>query len=154
MNGSQRQRSPRKKTSFCMHFTTTSKCRAFSKGLCSGFSAPTNLNRKFVNNRTRVAKFRDTVSNAIELTCNIAFDGAHTPRGCFLRAVTILLCHAPDKDWKLEEEMHGRRVREDRIARLSAVRGSAGRAKLLTETEVSSHLTCLVPLVLSSSLVV
>ena len=51
------------------------------------FSTPTNLNRKFVNNGTRVAKFRETVSNAIELTCDIAFDGAHTPRECFLRAV-------------------------------------------------------------------
>ena len=54
-----------------------------------------------------MAKFRDTVSSAIELTCNIAFDGAHTPRECFFRAVTILLCYALDKDWKLEEEMQG-----------------------------------------------
>ena len=88
------------------------------------FSAPTNLNRKFVNNGTRVAKFRDTVSNAIELTCNIAFDGAHTPRECFLRAVTIFLWDAPDKDWKLEEEMQGWGVGEDRLSRLSAVRES------------------------------
>ena len=47
------------------------------------FSAPTNPNRKFVNNRTKVAKFSDTVSSAIDLTSNIAFDGAHTPRECF-----------------------------------------------------------------------
>ena len=47
------------------------------------FSAPTNLNRKFVNNGTKVAKFRGTVSSAIELTCNIASDGAHTPREYF-----------------------------------------------------------------------
>ena len=46
------------------------------------FSAPTNLNRKFVNNGTKVAKFRETVSSAIELTCNIAFDGAHISREC------------------------------------------------------------------------
>ena len=71
------------------------------------FSAPTNLNSKFVNNGTKVAKFRDTFSSAIELTCNIAIDGAHTPRECFLRAVTILLCYALDRDWKLEEEMQG-----------------------------------------------
>ena len=71
------------------------------------FSAPTNLNHKFVNNGTKVAKFRDTVSSAIELTCNIAFDGAHSPRECFLRAVTIFFCYAPDMDWKLEEEMQG-----------------------------------------------
>ena len=77
------------------------------------FSAPTNLNRKFVNNGTRVAKFRDTVSSAIELTCNVAFDGAHTPKECFLRAVTILLCYAPDKDWKLEKEMQAWCVGED-----------------------------------------
>ena len=36
-------------------------------------STPTNLNRKFVNNGTRVAQFRDTISSAIEQTCNIAF---------------------------------------------------------------------------------
>ena len=88
-----------KKTSYWRLFTTTSECRALSD--------PTNINRKFVNNGTRVAKFRDTVSSAIELTCNIAFDGAHTPRECFLWAVTFLLCYAPDKDWKLEEEMQG-----------------------------------------------
>ena len=40
------------------------------------FSAPTNFNRKFVNNGTKVAKCRETVNSAIELTCNIAFDGA------------------------------------------------------------------------------
>ena len=34
-------------------------------------SAPTNINSKFVNNGTRVAKFRDTVNSAIELMCNI-----------------------------------------------------------------------------------
>ena len=66
------------------------------------------LNRKFANNGTQVAKFRDTVSSAVEFTCNIAFDGAHTPRECFLRAVTIFLCYAPDRDRKLEEEMQGR----------------------------------------------
>ena len=73
-------------------------------------------------------QIQDTVSSAIEVTCNIAFDGAHTPRECFLRAVTILLSYAPDKNWKLEEEMQGWSVEEDRIARLSAVRGSVGRA--------------------------
>ena len=55
------------------------------------FSAPTNLNRKFANNGTTMAKFRDTVSSAIELRCNIAFDVAHTPRECLSRAVTILV---------------------------------------------------------------
>ena len=47
------------------------------------FSAPTNLNRKFVNHGTKGIKFIETVNNAIELTCNMAFDGAHTPRACF-----------------------------------------------------------------------
>ena len=61
------------------------------------FSAPSNLNRKFVNNGTKVAKFRDTVNSAIELT----------PRACFLRVVSIFLSYAIDKDWNLEEEMKG-----------------------------------------------
>ena len=34
------------------------------------FSAPSSLNGKVVNNGTKVAKFRDTVNSAIELTCN------------------------------------------------------------------------------------
>ena len=42
------------------------------------FSALTNLNRKFVNNGTKVAKFREIVISVIELTCNIAFDGVQT----------------------------------------------------------------------------
>ena len=54
-----------------------------------------------------MAKFRETVNNAIELTLNIAFDGIHTPRACFLRAVSIFLSYAPDRDWDLEEEMKG-----------------------------------------------
>ena len=92
------------------------------------FSAPTNLNRKFTNSGTKVAKFRETVNSAIELTCSVAFDGTHTPRKCFFRAVTVLLSYAPDKDWDLKEEMQGWRVGEDRIARLSDIRGSVGRA--------------------------
>ena len=66
------------------------------------FSAPTNLNSKFVNSGTKVVKFRDMVNSAIELMCSIVFDGTHTPRECFLQAVTILLSYAPDKDWKLK----------------------------------------------------
>ena len=64
-----------------------------------------NLNRKFVNTGTKVAKFIDTVNSAIELTCNIAFDGARPSRACFFRAVSILLCHEQDKDWNIEEKM-------------------------------------------------
>ena len=81
-----------------------------------------------MNNGTKVSKFRDTVNSAIELTCNIAFDGAHTPRACFLRAVTIFLCHAPDRDWNLEEEVRELGVGEDRHARIKEIHGSAGRA--------------------------
>ena len=81
-------------------------CLDHSSGEFSG-SAPSYLNSKFVNNGTKVAKFRETVSSAIELTFNIAFDGIHTPRACFLRAVSSLLSYAPDRDWDLEEEMKG-----------------------------------------------
>ena len=82
-------------------------CLAHSSGGLLWFSEPTNLNRKFVHNGTKVVKFRDTVNSAIELTCNIAFDGVHTPKACFLRAVTIFLCFAHDKDRNLEEAMQG-----------------------------------------------
>ena len=75
-----------------------------------------------------MVKFRDTVSSAIELTCNIAFDGAQTARECFLRAVTLLLSQAPDKDWDLKEEMQGWGLGGDRVAGLSEIRGNVGRA--------------------------
>ena len=91
------------------------------------FSAPTNFNRKFVNDGTKVAKCRGAVSSAIELMCTIAFDGAHIPRALFLRAVTVFLCCAHDKDWDLKEEMQGWGVGEDRIATLSAIRENASR---------------------------
>ena len=55
------------------------------------FSAPTKLKRKFVNNGTKVAKFRDTVNSAIEFTCNIAFDGTHAPRACFFTGCEYFL---------------------------------------------------------------
>ena len=56
------------------------------------FSAPTNLNHKFVNNGTKVEKFREIVNLAIELTCNCAdSDGG------------LVQCH--DQDWDLKEEM-------------------------------------------------
>ena len=92
------------------------------------FSVPTNLNSKSVNNGTKVVKFRDTVNSVIELMCSIVFDGTHTPRECFLWAVTLLLSCAPDKYWDLKEEMQGCGVGEDRISRLSEIRGSVGRA--------------------------
>ena len=90
------------------------------------YAALTNLNRKFMTNGTKVAKFRDTVSSAIESTCRIAFDGARTPRECCLRAVTILLCHALVKDWKLEEEVQGWGVGKIRFARPFTVRCRVG----------------------------
>ena len=48
------------------------------------FSSPTKLNRKFVNNGTKVAQFRDTVNSAIDLTCNIGLYGTHYAKGVFL----------------------------------------------------------------------
>ena len=63
------------------------------------FSAQTNLNRKFVNNGTKVAKIRERVNNAIELTFIITFDEVHTPRACLLRSVSILFSYAPDRDF-------------------------------------------------------
>ena len=48
-----------------------------------------------------------TANNAIELPCNTVCAGIHTPRACLLRAVSILLSCAPDRDWYPEEEMKG-----------------------------------------------
>ena len=67
------------------------------------FSASTNLNRKIVNKGTKVANFREIVNHAIELTCNIACDGTHTPRALFLLTVSVFLCCAHDKDWDLKK---------------------------------------------------
>ena len=92
-------------------------------------TSATNLNHKFVNIGTTFAKFRDTASSAIELTCNIIFDRSHTPRACFSRAVSFFFCHAHDKDWTLEEEVQGRGVGKNMFATFSDSRGRAGRAR-------------------------
>ena len=42
-----------------------------------------------------------------------------------LRAVSILLSYAPDRDWNLEEEMKGWGAGEGPLLPPSAVRGSA-----------------------------
>ena len=102
------------------------KIHALFSGLAMVFS--TNEPQQHVNNGTKVTKFRDTVNSVIELMCNIAFDGAHTSRACFLRAVTIFMCYAPDRDWKREKEMREWGVGDDRLARVEEIRGSAGRA--------------------------
>ena len=67
------------------------------------FSAPSSLSRKFANNCTKVAKYRETVNVAIEITFDVPFDGVHTPRMCLLHAVNVLLSNAPDRYWDLEE---------------------------------------------------
>ena len=69
------------------------------------FSAPSSLDRKFANNGTKIAKFQETVNMAIEITFNVPFDGVYTPRTCLLRAVSVLLSNAPDRDWDLDEEL-------------------------------------------------
>ena len=43
------------------------------------FSAPTNLNQKFMNNGTNIEKFRNIVNHAIELSCKFVFERTHTP---------------------------------------------------------------------------
>ena len=75
-----------KKISFWGQFTATSTYHALFNGHCHGFQ------------HRKTAKFRDTVNSAIELTCNIALYGTHTPR-----------------------------------AGLPAVRGSVGRARMISE---------------------
>ena len=55
----------------------------------------------------KIAKYRETVNMAIEITLTEPFDGLHTSRTCLLRAVSVLLCNSPDKDWNDEEEMKG-----------------------------------------------
>ena len=63
------------------------------------------LNRKFANHGTKVAKYRGTVKMAVEFTFNGPSDGVHTPRTCLLRAVSVPLCNAPDKDWNMKRTL-------------------------------------------------
>ena len=77
------------------------------------FSAPSSLDRKFANNDTKVAKFREIVNMAIEITFNVPFDGVHTPRTCSPREVSVLLSCAPDMDWDLDEELREWGLGED-----------------------------------------
>ena len=67
----------------------------------------------------------------------------------------MVLCCAHDKDWDVKEEMQGRDVDDETIAKLSAFRITCSGRQLtsvvepqaltcyLTETDESSHLICL-----------
>ena len=65
------------------------------------------LQWRLLNDGTKIAKYRETVNIAIEITFNVPFDGLHTLRTCLLRAVSVLLGNSPDKDWNHEEELNG-----------------------------------------------
>ena len=60
-------------------------CLAHSSGDL-WFSSPSRLNRKFANDGTKIAKYRETVYMATEITLTAPFQGLHTPRTCLLRA--------------------------------------------------------------------
>ena len=70
-------------------------------------SSSSRLNRKFANDGTKVAKHRETVNMAIEITLTAPFEGLRTPRTFLLRAVSVLLCNSPDEDWIHEEDLKG-----------------------------------------------
>ena len=80
------------------------------------FLTPTNLNRKFVNNETKEPKFRDTVNSAIELMCNIAFDGAHTQGRGFCRQCQFLFATHKTKTGILKKKCRAWGVGEDSLA--------------------------------------
>ena len=82
-------------------------CHAHRSGDFCGSPHRSRLKRKFANDVTKIAKHRETVNMAIEIKFNVPFDGVHTPRTCLLRAVSVLLCNSPDKDWNHEEELKG-----------------------------------------------
>ena len=84
-------------------------------------------------------KFRKTVKHAIELSCNIFFNTTHTPRGLFVRTLTVLLCSAQDKDWDRKEEMQGWDVDNERIAVLIAKDEEAKRVPTDNCSHSSGH---------------
>ena len=71
------------------------------------FSSPSRLDRKFANDGTKIAKYREAVDMAIEITLIEPLEGLHTPQTCLLRTVGVVPCNSPDKDWNDEEEMKG-----------------------------------------------
>ena len=71
------------------------------------FSSPSRLNRKFANDGTKIAKYREAVNMAIEITLTAPFERLHTPRTCLLRTAGVVLYNSHDKDWNDEEEMKG-----------------------------------------------
>ena len=80
-----------------------------------------------------------TVKHAIELSCNIFFNTTHTPRGLFVRTLTVLLCSAQDKDWDRKEEMQGWDVDNERIAVLIAKDEEAKRVPTDNCSHSSGH---------------
>ena len=70
-------------------------------------ASPSRLNRTFANDGTKIAKYCHTVNMVIEITFNVPSDGLRTPRTCLLRAVIVLPCSSPDKNWNHDEELKG-----------------------------------------------
>ena len=70
------------------------------------FSSPTNFNHKFVNKRTKMKN-----------------SGKSQPSD------RVIVCSAHDKEWDLKEEMQGRDVDDEKIAKLTATDEEAKRVR-------------------------
>ena len=71
------------------------------------FSAPTNLNRRFLNSGTILEKYNDVVNLDLVATFTLPFGRMHTPRICFLRSMRTVLCRSLERGWDANREMRG-----------------------------------------------
>ena len=69
------------------------------------FSAPTNLNRRFLNGGTTLQKYNAVINLALVATFTLLFGRMHTPRICFSRSMRSALCRSLERDLDVNREM-------------------------------------------------
>ena len=63
------------------------------------FSAPTNLNRRFLNDGVILEKYNEAIYLAFRRAFILPFWRMNTPRSCFLRSIHAVLCRPPGTEY-------------------------------------------------------
>ena len=78
---------------------------------CCGSRRLRDSIKKITDDGTQIAKYHKVINMAVGATFTLPLGGSHTPRTCLLRSVSVVLYRSPDKDWDVEKEMKGWRLK-------------------------------------------
>ena len=70
-------------------------------------SAPTTLNRRFLNNGVILEKYNEAINLVFQSAFTIPFWRMNTPRSHFLRTIRTVLCRSPEKRLGLQQRDEG-----------------------------------------------